>query len=397
MCIVCPMTDLNRRPLQSIRSLLTLFVCAVVNLASNGWGAAPLQAHEIRPAIVSVDLSTPGSYTIVITANLEALLVGIGSEHKDSNDAPQALQYNQLRTVSADELRAKFDQFAPQYLRDIGIAFDGQPSPANIVSVTTPAGVDPALARISTLRLAGTIPAHAKAFRWTYPAAFGSSVLRVKRGGSTELETSWLKNGAPSADVPLVAGTLRSQLLVFADYIALGFSHIVPIGVDHILFVLGLFLLSTQMRPLLVQVTAFTIAHSITLALGLYGVVQVSPAIVEPLIALSIVFVAVENLMTSQLSFWRPVVVFAFGLLHGLGFAGVLLELGLPREQFVLGLIAFNIGVEFGQLAIIAIAWMTTAYWFGREPWYRARVVWPVSAAIALIGMFWTVQRIWFV
>ena len=119
--------------------------------------------------------------------------------------------------------------------------------------------------------------------------------------------------------------------------------------------------------------------------------------IVEPLIALSIVFVAVENLMTTQLSVWRTFVVFAFGLLHGLGFAGVLLELGLPHDQFVFGLIAFNIGVEFGQLAIIAVAWMTTAYWFGQESWYRTRVVWPASAAIALIGIFWTVQRIWLV
>jgi HupE / UreJ protein len=387
-------SDLKCRPRQSLRQAIPALIFAVLCILSI---AAPLQAHEIRPAVVTVDLATPTSYAIVITANIEALLVGIGAEHKDSNDAPQAVQYNQLRATSTEELRAKFDQFAPQYLRDIGIAFDGQQTLPTIVSVMTPTGVDPALARISTIRLTGTIPPDAKTFRWAYPTAFGSSVLRVKRGGSTELETSWLKDGAASADIPLTAGTPRRQLFVFLDYVALGFTHIVPGGIDHILFVLGLFLLSTQMRPLLVQVTAFTVAHSITLALGLYGVVEVSPNIVEPLIALSIVFVAVENLMTSQLSFWRPFVVFAFGLLHGLGFAGVLLELGLPRDQFVLGLVAFNIGVEFGQLSVIAVAWLTTAYWFRREPWYRARVVWPASAAIALVGLFWTVQRIWFV
>ena len=205
--------------------------------------------------------------------------------------------------MPAEDLRVRFEAFAPRYLRDMGIAFEGRSSLATIVSVTTPTSIDPALARISTIRLAGPIPPAARTFRWTYPTAFGNSVLRVKRLGSMELETSWLKNGAASADIPLLAGTMRSQLSFFVDYIVLGFSHIVPVGIDHILFVLGLFLLSTQMRPLLVQVTAFTIAHSLTLALGLYGVVHVSPKIVEPLIALSIVFIAFENLMTTQLSF----------------------------------------------------------------------------------------------
>ena len=357
---------------------------------------APSTAHEIRPSIVTADVSQPGAYNIVISANLEALLAGIGPQHTDSNDAPEAAQYNQLRALSADQLRARFDAFSPQWLSELKIGFDAQSAPPKITAVEVPAGVDPALARISIVRLQGVTPPNAKTFQWAYPSRFGASVLRVKRNGSEDLETSWLKDGAASADIPLVAGAARSRVAQFFDYVALGFTHIVPLGIDHILFVLGLFLLSTQLRPLLVQVTAFTIAHSITLGLGLYGVVEVSPKIVEPLIALSIVFVAVENLMTTKLSFWRPFVVFAFGLLHGLGFAGVLLELGLPREQFVSGLIAFNIGVEGGQLAVIAAAYLTTAYWFADRSWYRQRIVWPASAAIALVGMFWTVERIWF-
>ena len=114
----------------------------------------------------------------------------------------------------------------------------------------------------------------------------------------------------------------------------------------------------------------------------------------EPLIALSIAYVAIENLMTRDLHPWRPVVVFGFGLLHGLGFAGVLQEIGLPRADYVTGLIAFNIGVEFGQLAVIAIAFLTTGLWFRSQPWYRARVVIPASAAIAFMGLFWTVERV---
>jgi hypothetical protein len=356
----------------------------------------PISAHEVRPAVVTADVSQVGKIDISVAVNIEALLAGIGPEHKNTNDAPEAKQYNQLRALSAADLRARFDAFAPRWLRDIGVSADGAKAPLQVIAVEVADVPDASLARISTIRLAGVIPAETKTFRWSYPAAFGSSVLRVKRAGSTELETSWLKNGAASADVPLIAGPPKSRVIAFYEYVAQGFTHILPLGIDHILFVLGLFLLSTQWRPLLVQVTAFTIAHSITLALGLYGLLEISPKIVEPLIALSIVFVAVENLLTTKLTPWRPFVVFGFGLLHGLGFAGVLQELGLPRDQYLIGLLGFNIGVELGQLAVIGLAFLATAYWFKDRPWYRQRIVWPASAAIALMGLFWTVERIWF-
>ena len=178
------------------------------------------------------------------------------------------------------------------------------------------------------------------------------------------------------------------------QYLLLGFTHILPHGFDHILFVLGLFLLSTRWRPLLSQVTAFTVAHSITLGLTMYGVVSISPRIVEPAIALSIAYVAVENVMTTQLKPWRVGIVFAFGLLHGMGFAGVLRELGLPRSQFLTALITFNVGVELGQLAVIATAFLLVAQWYRAKPWYRQRLVIPASALIAATGVFWTVQRI---
>ena len=144
-----------------------------------------------------------------------------------------------------------------------------------------------------------------------------------------------------------------------------------PLGLDHILFVLGLYLLSVRLRPILIQVTSFTVAHSVTLGLGLYGVVSVPPSVVEPLIAVSIVFIAVENFLTDRLTPWRPYLVFGFGLIHGLGFAGVLHEVGLVRDDFINGLIAFNVGVELGQLAVIALAFLVTGLWFRKKPWYR--------------------------
>jgi hypothetical protein len=265
-----------------------------------------------------------------------------------------------------------------------------------VTRIEIPDVKDLKLARISTVMLSAPIAPDAKSVRWTFPATLGSSVLRVKRAEASALETNWLKEGAVSADIPMLAAAPKGRIATLIEYAAMGFTHILPKGLDHILFVLGLFLLSPQLRPLLVQVTAFTVAHSITLALGLYGYVEISPKIVEPLIAMSIVFVAVENLMTTKLTPWRPFVVFAFGLLHGLGFAGILQELGLPPDQYVTALVGFNVGVEFGQLAVIALAFFATAYWFSQRSWYRARIVQPASLLIAAAGLFWTIERIWF-
>ena len=358
--------------------------------------ASPALAHEVRPAIVTATFEQAKRFDITVSTNLEALLAGIGPEHKDTDHAPSAAQYNQLSAMPPDDLRKRFAAFSARWLDGIRIELDGvRVSPLVTAIEVTELG-NPNQARISTVRLSGDVPPGAKTFRWQFGAAFGSSVLRVKQAGADEMVTSWLKDGAISEPVPLTGVAPKSKLSLFIEYVKLGFVHIVPEGLDHILFVLGLFLLSTQVRPLLVQVTAFTIAHSITLALGLYGIVQIPPSIVEPLIALSIVYVAAENIMTSQLNPWRPFVVFGFGLLHGLGFAGILQELNLPRESYATGLIGFNVGVEFGQLAVIALAYLATTMWFGRETWYRNRIVVPASAAIALTGLFWTVQRVFY-
>jgi hypothetical protein len=230
---------------------------------------------------------------------------------------------------------------------------------------------------------------------WTADARLGSNVLRVSRAGEPKpFFSAFLRGGEPSQAISLHAVVAQSALSSFARYVAIGFEHIVPKGLDHILFVVGLFLLSPHLRPLMWQVTCFTLAHSVTLGLGIYGVVSVPAAIVEPLIAASIVFVAVENLFTDLLQKWRPFVVFAFGLLHGLGFAGVLSEIGLPREEFVTGLIGFNLGVEIGQLTVIAACFFGIGLWFRHRHWYRQIITMPASAAVALVGAFWFVERI---
>lgn len=175
-------------------------------------------------------------------------------------------------------------------------------------------------------------------------------------------------------------------------YTKAGFEHILPKGLDHILFVLGLFFSSLLLVSLLWQVTAFTLAHSITLGLAALGFVAAPGSIVEPLIALSIVWIAIENCLFRQTTKWRPLVVFAFGLLHGLGFAAVLSEYGLPKDDLVPSLLAFNIGVELGQITIILAAFVLTLL-IQKKTWYRAWVQVPTSIAIGLAGAFWFIER----
>jgi len=179
-------------------------------------------------------------------------------------------------------------------------------------------------------------------------------------------------------------------------YLRLGCQHILPLGFDHILFVLSLFLLSPKLKPVLYQATAFTIAHSVTLGLAMYHVIHVPSKIIEPLIALSIMYVALENIFSPRLKASRIGVVFFFGLVHGMGFAGALGQLGLPQNAYLLSLVMFNVGVELGQLTVILLAWFLLARPFSKKPGYRQRIVIPLSIVIAAIAGFWTIQRIFF-
>ncbi|MDO9375380.1 MAG: HupE/UreJ family protein [Ferruginibacter sp.] len=177
-------------------------------------------------------------------------------------------------------------------------------------------------------------------------------------------------------------------------YTKLGFEHIVPMGIDHILFVISLCLLSTNLKTMLWQATAFTVAHSITLALSMKNVVVLPAGIVEPIIALSIAFVAIENIILQKLMPARLLVVFLFGLIHGLGFATALNEIGLPTGKFYTALIAFNVGVELGQAAVIAAMFGLLIFPFRNRSWFRKGIVIPFSVIIALIALYWTFQRV---
>ena len=179
-------------------------------------------------------------------------------------------------------------------------------------------------------------------------------------------------------------------------YLELGYTHILPLGLDHILFVVSLYLLSPKLKPVLWQATAFTVAHSVTLGLSMYHVIKPPANIVEPVIALSIMYVALENIFSPKLKKSRIGIVFLFGLVHGMGFASALGQLGLPQNSYLTSILMFNLGVELGQLTVIISAFLLFGKWFGNKPWYRKGIVIPLSVIIAIVAGFWTIQRLFF-
>lgn len=355
--------------------------------------SAALHAHTIRPSVVTVSFSGESEFNVEIRANVESLIARIGDDHSDTDDSPNAQIYNRLRALSADKLRGEFAAFVPELLEELGVTVAGAPVALRFVDIDIPATGDVELARDSTIRLTGVRPGPG-AFVWTWPSDYGSNVLRLAYGDGDPVQAVWLAAGETNEPfVPDENALPRSRIDVLWNYMKIGFTHIVPKGTDHILFVLGIYLFSPLLAPVLWQVTAFTVAHTITLGLSALGIVSAPASIVEPIIALSIVYVGIENVFARKLNPWRVLLVFCFGLLHGLGFAGVLSNIGLPDGEFVTALISFNVGVEGGQLAVILLAVLLLGT-FRNRSWYRQRITIPLSLLIAAIGLYWTVERI---
>jgi hydrogenase/urease accessory protein HupE len=391
MCSPCVRSSWRRS--RSTRPWSAAASCTPVRILLLGLlllaASAGLLAHELGTIRVVARFQKDGTYRIDAIVDREHLPPGFDAGGQIDP------RFRTIRNLTP-ELERTLHGLIAHAINGVRIAFDGKPAAPKVEVVLNPLGpAETAVAGELTLRLSGEIPGGAKTFTWSNAVPLGSYMLTLRTEGVENAERQWVEGAAESQ--PFV---LKSEIVpmtrrqVIAAYLKLGYTHILPKGTDHILFVLGIFLLSVRLKPILLQVTAFTIAHTITLALTIYGVVSLSPRIVEPLIALSIVYVAVENVVTPELRPWRVALVFGFGLLHGMGFAGVLSQLGLPRSEFLPALLCFNAGVELGQLSVIAAASLLIGLPFRKKPWYRRRVVIPASLAIAAIGLFWFVQRV---
>lgn len=313
-------------------------------------------AHEVLPTIGDMELKG-GQITFSLEGNFESMVAGINLDGLDDTEAaPEADVYDQLRALEPAAFANQMESYWPQMAETIVVLVDGAPIVLNFTGIEMPEVGDVEVVRQSTLTFEGVVPDGAQNVQIDWPAQYGVLVLR-----QMGVEGGWdgyLSGGGLTDPVALQGGNEMTAFEGFLRYIPVGVEHIIPLGLDHILFVLGLFLLAAKMRPLLWQVSAFTLAHTITLALAALGYVTVPGNIVEPIIAASIVYVAVENIFSRGLNPWRPAIIFVFGLLHGLGFASVLGEYGIPDSAFVPALLGFNVGVEIGQLAVIAVAFI---------------------------------------
>lgn len=389
-------------------TLLALFTLCGANLSAHALhftritlSAAPTGTGEEVELRIETDLAPP----LVDAAEAASLPV-----------ADATIQAPRVTVLVGEILAQLRPEFTPpaEAWRLVSWSF---PSPD---AATPRSAKDPATLAVVWRTRLGTDPARADTTfllrsrsdaRVVFPVA-----CSVISPGETQARTRWLQSPgdatrpftwrpasspASSADPATPPPDLapepfgRGGLAVVAQYLWLGFLHIIPLGLDHILFVLGLYFLGSGWRALAAQIATFTIAHTTTLGLAAAGLVRVPPAIVEPLIALSIAFVALENIFRPRVGPARLVVVFIFGLLHGLGFAGALSELAMPGDRFFTALLSFNFGVDFGQLAVLALAILAVG-WFRQKPWYRRTLAIPACALIAATGLYWTVERAFF-
>lgn len=364
----------------------------VLSIISVMFAAPAAQSHELNPTIADFSV-TEGVLILDLRLNAEAFLADLDLDGlEDTNDASGAEGYDALQNRAGSDIATLFAAQADDFASGIVLKAGDAIVPWQFQSIETPAVSIPELGRLSAVQFAAFLPSAANSITISWPQGYGLIVIRQL--GVDDPYTGFLGGGEITPPITISGGASLTARQSFTSYIPVGFDHILPKGLDHILFVLGLFFLSLRMGALLWQVTAFTAAHTVTLALGALGVVKVPGSIVEPIIAASIVYVGVENILSKGLSKWRPIVVFGFGLLHGLGFASVLGDFGLPTGQFVPALLGFNVGVELGQLTVIAIAFLAVGLWFGKKPWYKSYIANPASAVIAIVGAYWVIERV---
>jgi len=357
-----------------------------------------LQAHELRPVVMDIGISDdrPGQMAIRLTLSGEAVLAGLDlSGITDTDASDRSAAYDALRALSSADLASRMRAGFADLAADITLRIGGEEAALALMDVSVIEEADLRLARDTVLEIGVHQPAGGGEISVDWPGARGALLIRQMGVGSDPAYADYLPDGGTSNSFTLATGVPPPVGEVITTYVHSGIIHIIPAGLDHILFVIGLLAYSLSGRALIWQVSLFTVAHTLTLGLASLGWVNVSGDIVEPLIALSIAWIGIENMRRTRsgLRPSRALVVFGFGLLHGLGFASVLSEFGLPTSAFIVGLVSFNIGVEIGQLLIVLPVFVALKAMKLSAPTFRRGFQLPVSAAISAIGLFWVAER----
>ncbi len=384
-----------RRILSSGKWFLAALLAAVFLQAQQA------QAHLLNMSNVHVALV--GKQRVVVTAELDLTRTfGSSEAYFRASQVPRpaddaAIAGALASAADAIELRAGD---APIVLTATAIEFEKLPRSDYLSTLQWPR---------ATMTLTGALPEDASPvddgirIRFSDTFIFEEPIATTLQSDVDQATTSrWLVTfqSSPVLKAPLwfaIAGLAESEARsaaaspVFAEYAKLGFWHIVPDGIDHLLFVLALVLAARTARTLLVVLSLYTLAHSLSFAAAALGWLPTAMLRVEPLIILSILVTALLNLRDRAASSSAALLVFGFGLLHGLGFANALAGSGLPTEQRLVSLLGFNLGVEAAQLLWVAL--LLPIWWCQRYPWFGSRVRKPLSVGIAVIALWWLISR----
>ncbi len=350
--------------------------------------------HETLPSIAKIHFKND-TVVVGITTNIEIFLAGIdASVIDDTSDAPEAKFYDEARLMTSSQLKQAMKDNETRFLNKLSLKAGDKRLDLRIEDIQVEEESDLELPRLTRIRVSTNLPSDESYLTFSWERTLGALVIRtVSDENMNEEYAAWLQPGEQTDKIFLTGRTSKSSFEILGQYIYLGATHIIPKGRDHIVFILGLFFFSNRLRPLIGQITVFTIAHTVTLLMASFGLLNISPSFVEPLIALSIVWIGIENIFRPKLGISRLAVIFIFGLLHGLGFALVLGDIGLAGSSFVISLLAFNIGVELGQL-IVLTPFILCSPFIAFQTWYRSFVAIPASSLIALIGVYWVFERL---
>ena len=390
---------MNQFHVRLYKPFLHLFIALIITLIGSlnqrSFG------HEITPAIAELSFKEE-TVQIDITLSVELFLADIdASSATDTNETEKSDIYDELRRRKGEEIKQLFISKYSSFSELITLSSQQQSLTAQLADILVVENDNVMYPRESRITLIAPINRDDIKIEFGWDKRLGPLIIRQVSDSVNDMQgikdeqlySAYLAAGELSAPILRDGVTAVSTPKLIVNYIIIGFEHIIPKGLDHILFVFGLFLFATRFSQLAAQISLFTIAHTITLALASLSIVSVPSSIVEPIIALSITYVALETLWHKRVGWSRLTIIFGFGLLHGLGFASVLLEIGLSPQHFITSLIAFNVGVELGQIAVLLIAYLLIGIWFSKRRYYRSVVQIPASLIVASIGAWWFIER----
>ena len=356
-----------------------------------------VKADVVKPALVEISIFSDKKIEVSIDLSLEAAITGIGTQYDSTSEAPNSAEYDDLRLLRPKELESRVEIFQPKFLDSIRLSIDGRRQELQLESSFIDIVGYTKRPRKSIITYYVKLNKAPKSIAWQFGKVHGDSALRYrvyKKDEYTWSEWIWLRNGSSSGKILIDEHETISTTQRVLEFVSIGFDHVIPSGWDHLLFIVGMALSTVLWRRLLLLVTTFTVAHTITLGLSMYEVIDISARIVEPLIAFSISYVAIENILLKQSIVRKSFIVFLFGLIHGLGFASMLKDFDMAPETFLVTLISFNVGVELAQIVIVLGVVFVVVFHKKFIKNYRKFLIIPVSVVIAIIGFWWGVERV---